>query len=215
MKLFSRTAVLALMLAGCAVCDAADDKSASEKKSPEPVAGNGAPNADGKVLFDESTETFVVECQQCTLSDLTQRPFVTDVTLEQAEPQGPVVAQPVVDILKEGTSAEIRVTRINDELLKVEATVSLSDIGEVRTRDIVKDANRPSEKATVQCPEHRSFSTSFVSYVKLGHIFTTVFPRTESDAPTSEFQFVVTKDGCKDPEWTRTLQHPTAHADAS
>lgn len=241
MKLFSMTAALILIFAGYAICDvAAEDKTAPEKKPTDHGETNGVPNSHGTVLFDESTETFLVECcigkrtedgkelrvfsapkvcifdgQQCTLSDTCERGFVTDVTWVQAEPQGPVAAQPAVEFLEEGTSAKIRVTRFNDELLKVDATISLSDIGEVHITEVAKDDNHPNDTAAVVCPEHRTYSTCFVSYVKPGHIFTTVFPHEAGDAPATEFQFVVTKDGCKDPEWTRTLQPPTDHADLS
>ena len=155
------------------------------------------PSHDGRRSIVRTPRLTLVDSQETTIVDKSESPFV--IATQKIVGTLNVAHQPVIEVLTEGLAATIKVSRIDDEWLRLDATVEESWI-EGRNNKIVAGT------MTLQAPVGASATRRFIKTIRLGEVVEIKLGQGRTKSKNREFHLVVTKDGYDDPAWQATPQ---------
>ena len=187
------------------------------------IKGN---NDDDQILY--YPKVTLSDGQETTISDTTHTPFVTG--LKRMHVAEKVSFQPLIHVISEGTTATIKLTKLNDELVALDVSIEDARICDVvRTTTVkprykyqpkhplaIKEGPRkgcveqairvpgyPNGDKADQVRAARTTKTRFIQCVKMGEVITATIPRGKDNSKTRHFEIVVTRKGLTKPFWSQ------------
>lgn len=130
-----------------------------------------------------------------SISDTTQSPFVTGVTLVTNPKTKPLVGRPHIVVLEDGMKIDLIVAGRQAEGATVDATVELSKITKV-------DAKRINSNTTIQIPSVDIRKKRVIDFVKFGETFVVPLGEEPANGKMPRLEIVVAVGEDIRPNWT-------------